>query len=144
MKKVFTLTLVFVALLVTSCNETKKVSKASSKEIVSGKYEILNVQDATLSSKVFFEVTTSENRVFGKTGCNNFSGNYVIAGNEITFTPFISTKMYCEEHVMKVEDAILKAFSGSRKFNFDNNMFTLVNEDGTVRLKAYRTPKEKK
>ena len=112
--------------------------------MVSGKYEIRSVEGASNLYNMFFDIDTSEKRITGKTDCNTFSGNYTINENEVTFLPFISTKMYCEEHVMKVETSIFKAFSNTKKFTFDNNMITLINEDGTVSLKAYKVIKEDK
>ncbi len=142
MKKLIVLSTLLIVFM--SCNGTKNTSKKTTAEIVSGKYEIRDVEGSTNVYKLYFEINTSENSISGKTGCNGFSGNYTISENNITFLPFISTKMYCEEHVMKVEKNIFKAFSGTKKFTFDNNMLTLINEDGTVSLKAYKENKNNK
>ena len=144
MKKIITFSTLVLIIAFSSCNGTKKVSKKNTAQMVSGKYEIRNVEGASNLYNMFFEIDTSKNRISGKTDCNTFSGNYEVTGDEVTFLPFISTKMYCEEHVMKVENSIFKAFSGTKKFTFDKNMLTLINEDETISLKAYKVIKEDK
>lgn len=144
MKKIITLSTLILIIAFSSCNGTKKASKKTTAEMVSGKYEIRNVEGASKLYNMFFEIDASEKRISGKTDCNSFSGNYEITGDEVTFLPFISTKMYCEEHVMKVETSIFKAFSNTKKFTFDNNMLTIINEDGSISMKAYKVIKEDK
>lgn len=142
MKKIMTFSTLILIIAFSSCNGTKEASKQTTAQMVSGKYEIRSVEGASNLYNMFFEIDTSEKRISGKTDCNTFSGNYVVTEDEVTFSPFISTKMYCEEHVMKVENSIFKAFSGTKKFTFDKNMLTLINEDGTISLKAYKVVKE--
>ncbi len=144
MKEIATLSTFILLTFFSSCNETKKVSKNDTKDLVSGKYEIRSVQGVTKLYRMFFEIDASEKRISGKTGCNEFSGNYEVSGDAITFLPFISTKMYCEEHVMKVENSIFQAFSSAKRFTFDNNMITLINEDGTTSMKVFKVIKEDK
>lgn len=127
-----------------SCNGIKEASKKTTTQMVSGKYEIRSVEGASNLYNMFFVIDTSEKRISGKTDCNGFSGNYVVTGDEVTFLPFVSTKMYCEEHVMKVENSIFKAFNNTKKFTYDDNMLTLINEDGTISLKAYKVITEDK
>jgi len=138
MKKIITLSTLILIIALSSCNGTKKASKKTTAEMVSGKYEIRSVEGASNLYNMFFEIDTSEKRIWGKTDCNSFSGNYEVTGDEVTFSPFISTKMYCEEHVMKVENSIFKAFGGTKKFTYDDNMLTLINADGTISMKAYK------
>jgi len=144
MKKIITLSTLLLVFTLISCNGTQEATKKKTSEMVSGKYEIREVQGASKLYNMFFEINTSEKHISGKTGCNGFSGNYEVTGDKVTFSPFIATKMYCEEHVMKVEASIFKAFSNTKKFTFDNNMLTLINEDGSISLKAYKVIKETK
>ncbi len=136
-KSILFLTLVFVF---SSCNETKKVVEVESNEILSGKYEIKSTQGVP-ANKLFFEIDASENKISGKTNCNTYGGNFSVTNNEINIGPLMVTKMYCEEHVMKEEHSIFKAFGDAKTFVYDNNMFTLSSEEGVV-LQAYRLVKE--
>ncbi|MCF6307652.1 MAG: META domain-containing protein [Flavobacteriaceae bacterium] len=144
MKKIITLSTLILVFTLSSCNATKNSTKKTTSEMVSGKYEIRSVEGASNLYNMFFEIDASEKQISGKTDCNSFSGNYVVTGDEVTFSPFVSTKMYCEEQVMKVENSIFKAFSNTKKFTYDDNMLTLINEDGTISLKAYKVITEDK
>ena len=132
--------LLIVVVLFSSCNNTKKVAEVSSEEIPSGKYEIRSIQGAPVY-KMYFDIDTSENKISGKTNCNSYSGNYSLTNNNINFGTFISTKMYCEEHVMKEEHMLLKSYKDATSFVFDNNMFTLSSKEGVL-LQAYRLVKK--
>ena len=130
--------ILLLALIVvfSSCNETKKIAEVKPNEIPSGKYEIRNIKGAPVY-KMSFDLDASENKISGKTNCNTYSGNYTLTNNEFSFGPIMSTKMYCEEHVMKEEHNLFKAFGEATTFVFDNNMFTLSSEEGVL-IRAFR------
>jgi len=138
MKKSIYLLALIVAF--SACNETKKIAEVAPIEIPSGSYQIRTIQGVPVY-KMNFEIDNSENKISGKTNCNSYSGNYSLTNNEINFGTFVSTKMYCEEHVMKEEHNLFKAFSNATNFGFDNNMFTLSSEEGIL-LRAYRMVKK--
>jgi heat shock protein HslJ len=126
-----------VILILSSCNVIKKQAEVVySGEILSGKYEIKSLLGAP-ADKIFFEIDASEKIISGKTGCNNFSTKYKNNTNEITIGPLVATKMYCEEHVMKLESSLFKAFNGATNYVFDNNMFTISSEEGVL-LRAFK------
>ena len=128
--------LLALVVVFSSCNGTKKIAEVTPNEIPSGKYEIRSIQGAPVY-KMSFDIDASENKLSGKTNCNTYSGNYSLTNNEFNSGPIISTKMYCEEHVMKEEHNLFKAFSDATNFVFDNNMLTLSSKDGVL-LRAYR------
>mgnify|MGYP000682526576 CR=1 FL=1 len=136
-KSIFLLALIVVF---SSCNGTKKTTEVATNEIPSGKYEIKSIQGVPVY-KMSFDIDTSENKISGKTNCNTYSGNFSITNNEIKIGSLVATKMYCEEHVMKEEQNLFKAFSNAKTFMFDNNMFTLSSEEGIL-LRAYRLVKK--
>ncbi|MCA9363205.1 META domain-containing protein [Candidatus Kaiserbacteria bacterium] len=43
-----------------------------------------------------FKLNFSEDTVAISTDCNSLSGNYTVEGNQITFGPMMSTRMFCE------------------------------------------------
>ncbi len=142
MKYVLTLSVIIFTILITSCKETKKTIETPSYQVYSGKYEIKSINGKELARKLNFIVDASENKISGKTGCNSYFGTYtVINNNEIKIGPLASTEMYCEEHVMKVEREIFKAYNDSKTFSFDNNMLTLFAEDGALLVRAYKLNK---
>lgn len=142
MKYTITLSILLFSLMTTSCKETKKTIEEPSNEIVSGKYEIKSLNGRMLVYTLFFDYEASENKISGKTGCNSYFGTFKPTNdNEIKIGPLASTEMYCEEDVMKIEFELLKAYSDSRTYNFDNKMLTLLDEKGKVLIRAYKVTK---
>lgn len=142
MKYILTLSILLFTLMITSCKETKKTTEAPSYEVYSGKYEIKSLNGKELARTLYFTVETSEKKISGKTDCNSYFGNYTVTNNnEIKIGPLASTEMYCEEHVMKVEREIFKAYNDSKTFSFDSNMLTLFSEDGALLIRAYKLDK---
>ncbi len=142
MKYTITLSILLFSLMISSCKETKKTIEAPSSEIYSGKYEIKSLNGSELARKLYFTVETSENKISGKTDCNSYFGNYTVTNNnEIKIGPLAATEMYCEEHVMKVERELFKAYSDTKTFSFDSNMLTLFSVDGTLLVRAYKLNK---
>jgi len=128
--------------MIISCKETKKTIKVSSNEFYSGKYEIKSLNGNELSRTLSFTIETSENKISGKTNCNNYFGNYTVSNtNELKIGPLGATKMYCEEKVMKAERELFKAYNDSKTFSFDGKMLTLLNEEGTLLIRAYKMSK---
>jgi len=139
MKK--SLLLLVVAIVFSSCNETKKVADIATDEIPSGRYEMMSVQGAPVY-KLEFEIDASENKISGKTNCNTYGGNYTITNNEIKIGPLAVTKMYCEENNMEEERRIFEAFENAKTFVYDNNMFILSSEKEII-LRAFRIIEKK-
>lgn len=72
---------------------------------------------------------TNEGRVFGNSGCNNFSGEYMAeAGNELTFGAIASTKMMCQD--MKIEDEYLKIFGKKAIYTVEERTLVFRNTKG--------------
>jgi heat shock protein HslJ len=128
--------------MIISCKETKKTIKVSSNEFYSGKYEIKNLNGNELSRNLRFTIETSENKISGKTNCNNYFGTYTVSNtNELKIEPLVATEMYCEEKIMKAERELFKVYNDSKIFSFDGKMLTLFNEEGTLLIRAYKMSK---
>jgi heat shock protein HslJ len=142
MKYAITLSILVLLLMITSCKGTKKTIEASSNEVYSGAYEIKSLNGSKLARTLSFTIETSENKISGKTDCNNYFGTYTVSNtNEVKIKPLGATKMYCEENVMKAERKLLKAYSDSKTFSFDGTMLSLFNEGGTLLIRAYKISK---
>lgn len=142
MKYTIALRILLFSLIIISCKETKKTIKVSSNEFYSGKYEIKSLNGNELSRTLSFTIETSENKISGKTNCNNYFGTYTISNaNELKIGPLGATEMYCEEKVMKTERELFKAYKDSKTFSFDGKMLTLFNKEGTLLIRAYKISK---
>jgi len=78
MKYTIALSILLFSLAIISCKETIKTIKNPSIDINSGKYEIKSLNRNELSSTLSFTIETSENKISGKTNCNNYFGTYTI------------------------------------------------------------------
>jgi|TARA_B110000879_G_scaffold77664_1_gene108227 heat shock protein HslJ len=142
MKYTIALSILLFSLAIISCKETIKTIKNPSIDIYSGKYEIKSLNGNELSSTLSFTIETSENKISGKTNCNNYFGTYTISNaNELKIGPLGATEMYCEEKVMKTERELFKAYKDSKTFSFDGKMLTLFNKEGTLLIRAYKISK---
>lgn len=70
-----------------------------------------------------FTITfTDDGKISGTTDCNNFAGTYTRQDNQLTFGPFMSTKMYCEG---SQETVFLKQLSEVQSYLFVDNRLIL-------------------
>ena len=128
--------------MIISCKETKKTIEAPYIEVYSGEYEIKSLNGNESSRALSFTIETSENKISGKTNCNNYFGTYTISNaDELKIGPLVATEMYCEENVMKTERELFKAYSDSKTFNFDGKMLTIFNEGGALLIRAHKINK---
>lgn len=57
-----------------------------------------------------------DNRIAGKSGCNNYSGRYTLTGNKLAIIPpMISTRMMCSPALMQLENEYITILSAAEK-----------------------------
>jgi heat shock protein HslJ len=93
-------------MIIASCSSSKKVSNTNENPVQSlvGTWELIEIEgekysqvNTAPSSTPFIKFDEELSRISGKTGCNSFSGEIVITGNNLDLTkPMMMTKMYCE------------------------------------------------
>jgi len=67
--------------------------------------------------------------VSGNSGCNGFSGGYMVQSDQITFNEIISTLMACDSPLMEQEEAVFQVITETASFKVDGNTLTLTNND---------------
>ncbi len=71
--------------------------------------------------------------VSGSTGCNSFSGRYVIAGSKISFSPLLTTRRGCAPAIMDLEQKFLRALTTGLDVQLkDTGALVLTGETGSV------------
>lgn len=81
---------------------------------------------------------TSNGKVSGSAGCNQYAGTYTVSGDTITIaSPLASTMMACEQEVMDQESAYLKALGEAKTYAVSKDELTLTDADKTV-VAAYQ------
>jgi copper homeostasis protein (lipoprotein) len=73
----------------------------------------------------------NDQRASGAGGCNLFGGSYTLKGDELSFGPLISTKMYCEG-VMNQEQAYFAALEATRGWRVSGRELELTGVGGEV------------
>lgn len=62
---------------------------------------------------------SEEGQIFGTTGCNRFTGAFSVNGEGgVAIGPLASTRMACNDALMKQEQAFLQALDASESFDF--------------------------
>lgn len=86
-------------LLIVSCgNSEEKISEdPEDLNSLKGAYDLLEMDGEDVSSEGFIlNFNGEEQRISGKTGCNNFVATYKIEDSIVKFNSPLGTKMYCE------------------------------------------------
>lgn len=78
-------------------------------------------------------VLGTDDRAYGRGGCNRFFGRYSLDGPEIRFGPLGSTLMYCEG-AMHVESAFFRALDMVSRVEEGEGTLTLLAPDGSAVL----------
>lgn len=67
----------------------------------------------------------------GNTGCNNLGAVYTLDGDHLSFSPFMTTRMYCHE-TARTERAFLGNLPDVGRFAIDGNQLELMIASGVT------------
>jgi len=84
------------------------------------------VVDASHTSMVF----TTEGKVSGRGGCNNFTGSYILKDGKISFPPMAVTMKMCAPALSKQEYNFFQSLDKPQKVSFQNGMLSLTPNKG--------------
>ena len=104
------LSLILVFIIMVSCGGGKTINPVSS-NLPGGSYKIIEVSqmsDSEITAVLNLDFT--QKRVFGNTGCNDFSGNLVLMDDRpdyFSVDALITTKLYCSDAAMALEYKLL-------------------------------------
>lgn len=70
-------------------------------------------------SPVWLEFDTVAHRISGNGGCNKIAGRYAVAGEKITFSEVISTRMACIDQAGNEREAAVLKLLSDRIYTFD-------------------------
>lgn len=122
--------IVVTTLLITACDETKKVIDVVGNIQLSGGYRVSSISNKAVSQNAptlnFIEL---EKTIRGNTGCNNFFGNYTIDHSALSFNDISSTEIACEQAIMDVENTFLQALRNTGSYDIENSVLTLYSKN---------------
>ena len=67
----------------------------------------------------------------GDTGCNEFAGNYLVEGDQITFGQIVSTDILCPDLQMAQEQAMFQVLMEMATFSMESDTLTIT-QNGTM------------
>lgn len=78
------------------------------------------------------------NKVWGRLGCNRFTGTYVQDGTALRFGPLATTRMACPAPAMKTEARVSAALTATRKASITHLKLVFRNAKGRRLLTLQR------
>lgn len=78
------------------------------------------------------------NKVWGRLGCNRFTGTYTQEDYKLVFGPLASTRMACPEAQMKTEQRVSAALAATREADISHAKLVFKDEKGAVLLTMQR------
>jgi heat shock protein HslJ len=92
-----------------------------------------NPKPAVGDGRVTLAFDFGEGRIHGNGGCNSYSADFEINGNEISIGPAMSTLMACfPEEVMDQETAYHQALAKAERFEVGGGALSIFTSDGQV------------
>jgi len=70
-------------------------------------------------------------RISGTSGCNRYTGSYTLEADRVVLGPLAGTMMACDEPIMALEGAFLKAFSGTVHYAIQDGRLSITAASGT-------------
>ena len=128
MKNIILLMIAMLASLLTSCTS----SQEKSNELINDFWtlEIINGMsynpDSGNGVRPVVEINLKEAQFAGNTSCNNMNGKVMVEGSKITFSDFVTTKMFCME---SVEQEFLIALGKVNKYKIEKMRLFLFEDD---------------
>lgn len=121
--------LLFIMILVNSCSTSNLVS-----HLVGTNWDVTSILGESLVSediaKGLPSLSFSDNgKLFGSTGCNNFTGDFKLDGTKLSLNPGAITKMMCPG---KTEQNFLNAIKQVTNVKMSGDNLELLNGDKTV------------
>jgi heat shock protein HslJ len=91
---------------------------------------------ASVPAAVHIDLLFTTEQASGSSGCNHYSAPFQAIGGSISFGSFASTAMACEQPVMKVEAAYLRALQGSTAYDATHSVLHLTGGPVDLRFTA--------
>lgn len=125
----FPLLILFFAITLAGCNILQPES--SPLKLEGQEWKLVSIDHKKITSDRAFLVFDG-GKVHGKAFCNSINSGYELMGdNQLTFDPFISTKMYCDG-VMDLESQMITNLQNVKRYEIKNRMLYLSDSDKMI------------
>lgn len=108
------------------------------------KLSSFNTGNAQVSNRTTEQITaefSSQSRLSGFAGCNQYSCSYRIDGDRLELSPVITTRKFCHEpeDTMKTEAGFISALGSAVRYRIHSDELTLFNENDN-RVLIFKLP----
>jgi len=101
---------------------------------IQGQWKLVSFGSDSSQTQAVPDVETSvefkDGKLNGNVGCNGFGGDYTVDGDTITFSPIMSTMMFCEA-VAEQESGTLAVLKDKATFTLNGNTLAITSGDGS-------------
>ncbi len=121
--------LLFSLVILSSCDETKKVIDVAGNVHLTGNYTITSMGGSTISDNApTITFVALDKTIRGNTGCNSFFGSYTLDLYALSFSDIGSTEMACDQPIMDIENQFLNALRDTGSYDLENSILTLYSK----------------
>lgn len=118
---------------------SREESMESQAELVGPVWVAEDIDSSGVIDRLQSHITfTAEGLVRGSGGCNNFSGDYKVDAEQLSFGPLATTMMACPEAIMDQETRFHRALARARTFRIENGLLFLLDEEGTALMRLWK------
>ncbi|MBT0606967.1 META domain-containing protein [Aequorivita echinoideorum] len=139
MKTLATISTLIIALIFTSCDETKRVIDVAGSVQLSGTYTVSTIKgNAVGATAPTLTFSALDKSLRGTTGCNSVFGNYTLDLYAIDFADLaVSEKACTDKKLMQMERNFLDALKETGSYSIENNTLMFYSKtDRSVLLTA--------
>jgi len=115
-------------LVVMGCKVSKEITTFSP----TGEWKLskINGKFVSLIKPITLNFNTTEQKVSGFAGCNQYFGNFTADKTSLKFSLLGSTKMYCDS--MEIENKFLDILTQINSFSSENNILILLTDQQVI------------
>lgn len=126
-----------IVVIFASCKAQKMVSD----KLMQQEYFVTQLGDKDVSeSDLTLKVNPENSTISGYSGCNNYSFNYKLKGEELDMGFASATKIYCEDD-MDMENLFFQKAASITQFENSKQEINFKNKDGEIVIKAKKKEK---
>lgn len=118
--------LMMIILLLSACNFISPTDPLDGTS-----WYVSAIHDSPVLEKPILSVEFKDGTVGGSSGCNSYSGDYTIRGNNISIESIAMTLMACMDMaVMEQESTFLENLENAQTFTLSENQLVIFGADG--------------
>jgi heat shock protein HslJ len=116
MKQFLILLFATSAIILTNCNDTKRMNETTTTSLTDISWSLTEVMGKPVvlapdTKMIFVRFNSKENKLEGNGGCNSLFGKFELSGNDRIKMNVASTKMACEGTRMEIESNFFKVLT---------------------------------